>query len=108
MFRSRTAMDEDGTSCSQLHSNFFFRDTAAAEDVRGVPVCVDKDGAYFWYMADDRSDFAAYCNLSPLTLVPARLRYTKKSLPEQIRRGLPLLLDHAICRRYDLVTFVSR
>jgi len=101
-------MDEDGTSCSQLHSNYFFCDAAAAEDVRGVPVCVDKDGAYFWYMADDRSDFAAYCNLAPLTLVPARLRYTKKSLPEQIRRGLPLLLDHAICRRYDLVTFVSR
>jgi hypothetical protein len=57
LFRTRTSMDEDGVFCG-----IFIHDVtaclcniSAAGDVRGAPVCIDKDGAYYWYMADDRS-----------------------------------------------------
>ena len=57
LFRTRTSMDEDGVLC-----DVFIHDVtaclcniSAAGDVRGAPVCIDKDGAYYWYMADDRS-----------------------------------------------------
>jgi hypothetical protein len=57
LFRSRTSMDEDGNSCSRINSHVF--NTAVAEDVRGVPICIDKEGAYYWYMADDRSVYGS-------------------------------------------------
>ncbi len=58
VFRTRTSMDEDGASfipsLCLLLQHVFCNARASAEEVRGVPICVDKDGAYYWYMADDR------------------------------------------------------